>query len=96
MAGTGGSRNIVIGESDQQALEWAMDPLGSNHYYFSYLWDVLQRANYTIVMRPDRATARGPFGVEDMINSMGCTAPPARSRRNWRPCATGSDRSRRC
>ena len=64
------ARNIVIGESDQQALDWAMDPQGSNHYYFSYLWDVLQRANYTVVMRPDPATAHGPFGVEDMINSM--------------------------
>lgn len=47
-----------------------MDTPGSNHYNFSHLWDVLQRANYTVVMRPDPGAAHGPFGVEDMINSM--------------------------
>ncbi len=64
------ARNVIVGESDQQALDWAMDPKGSNHYYFSYLWEVLQRANYTIVMRPDPAMANAPFGIEDMIDSM--------------------------
>lgn len=64
------ARNIIVGESDQQALDWAMDPRGSNYYYFSYLWDVLQRANYTVVMKPDPATADQELTVEGMIGSM--------------------------
>ena len=64
------ARNIIVAESDQQALDWAMDPHGSNYYYFSYLWEVLQRANYTIVMKPDPATADRDLTVEDMIESM--------------------------
>jgi alkanesulfonate monooxygenase SsuD/methylene tetrahydromethanopterin reductase-like flavin-dependent oxidoreductase (luciferase family) len=64
------ARNIIIGESDQQGLDWAMDPRGSNHYYFSYLWDVLKRANYTVVMKPDPTIADEDFGIADMIESM--------------------------
>lgn len=47
------ARNILIAESDAQAEDWLLDPKGSNIYYFDYLWEVLKRANYTIVAKPD-------------------------------------------
>ena len=64
------ARNIVVGESDQQALDWALDPKGSNHYYFSYLWEALKRANYTIVMKPDPKMPDTGFTAEQLIKSM--------------------------
>jgi len=64
------ARNILVAETDEQALEWALDPKGSNHYYFSYLWDVLKRANYTAVMKPDPKAPDDAYTVEDLIRSM--------------------------
>lgn len=64
------ARNIIVAETDEQALEWALDPKGSNHYYFSYLWDVLKRANYTAVMKPDPKASDDEYTVEDLIRSM--------------------------
>ena len=60
----------MVAETDEQALEWALDPRGSNHYYFSYLWDVLKRANYTAVMKPDPKASDDAYTVEDLIRSM--------------------------
>ncbi|WP_160119829.1 LLM class flavin-dependent oxidoreductase [Rhodovarius lipocyclicus] len=64
------ARNILVAESDQQALDWAMDPKGSNHYYFRYLWEVLKRANYTVVMKSDPAMPDEAVTVEGLIESM--------------------------
>lgn len=64
------ARNILVGESDQQALDWALDPKGSNHYYFSYLWEALKRANYTMVMKPDPKTPDTDLSAEQLIKSM--------------------------
>lgn len=64
------ARNIIVAESDQQALDWAMDPKGSNYYYFKYLWEVLKRANYTSVMKSDPKTPDDAITVEDLVESM--------------------------
>jgi len=64
------ARNVIVAESDQQALDWAMDPNGSNYYYFKYLWEVLKRANYTSVMKPDPQTPDEAITTESLIASM--------------------------
>jgi alkanesulfonate monooxygenase SsuD/methylene tetrahydromethanopterin reductase-like flavin-dependent oxidoreductase (luciferase family) len=64
------ARNMIVAESDQQALDWVMDPKGSNYYYFKYLWEVLRRANYTAVMKADPNMADDDVTVESMIESM--------------------------
>ena len=47
------ARNVLIGGSDAEAEDWLLDPKGSNFFYFDYLWQVLKKANYTIVAKPD-------------------------------------------
>jgi alkanesulfonate monooxygenase SsuD/methylene tetrahydromethanopterin reductase-like flavin-dependent oxidoreductase (luciferase family) len=64
------ARNLVVAESDQEALDWVMDPKGSNYYYFHYLWEVLKRADYTAVMKSDPKMADADVTVEGMIESM--------------------------
>jgi alkanesulfonate monooxygenase SsuD/methylene tetrahydromethanopterin reductase-like flavin-dependent oxidoreductase (luciferase family) len=64
------ARNILVAESDQQALDWAMDPKGSNYYYFRYLWEVLKRANYTVVMKPEKDAPDETITTESLIASM--------------------------
>lgn len=64
------ARNMIIAESDQQALDWVMDPKGGNYYYFHYLWEVLRRANYTAVMKADPNMPDDEVTVESMIESM--------------------------
>ncbi|MGM0583089.1 MAG: LLM class flavin-dependent oxidoreductase [Pseudomonadota bacterium] len=63
------ARNIIVAESDAQAEDWLLDPEGSNHYYFSYLWEVLKRADYTAVIKPDPQMADEDVTVEDMIKA---------------------------
>lgn len=64
------ARNIIVAESDEQALDWAMDPKGSNFYYFKYLWEVLKRADYTAVMKSDPKASDDSITVEDLIRAM--------------------------
>jgi alkanesulfonate monooxygenase SsuD/methylene tetrahydromethanopterin reductase-like flavin-dependent oxidoreductase (luciferase family) len=64
------ARNIIVGESDQQALDWAMDPIGSSRYYFTYLWEVFRRANLTNVIKPDPAMDDAAVTIEDLINGI--------------------------
>lgn len=64
------ARNIVIAETDEQALEWVLDKKGGNFYYFQYLWEVLSRANYTVVMKDDPKTPDDKVSVESLIRSM--------------------------
>lgn len=64
------ARNIVVAESDQQALDWVMDEKGGNFYYFKYLWEVLKRANYTVVMKDDPRTPDDSVTIEALIKSM--------------------------
>jgi alkanesulfonate monooxygenase SsuD/methylene tetrahydromethanopterin reductase-like flavin-dependent oxidoreductase (luciferase family) len=64
------ARNVMVAETDAQALEWALDPRGSNYYYFFYLWNVLKRANYTVVMKPNPDAADDDYTVEDLIRAM--------------------------
>lgn len=64
------ARNIIVAESDQQALDWAMDPKGSNYYYFKYLWEVLKRAKYTSVMKSDPKLADEEVTIEGLIADM--------------------------
>ncbi|WP_339952063.1 LLM class flavin-dependent oxidoreductase [uncultured Albimonas sp.] len=63
------ARNVLIAESDAQAEDWLLDPKGSNHYYFSYLWEVLKRADYTAVLKPDPQMADDEVTVEDIIKA---------------------------
>ncbi|MGD9536790.1 MAG: LLM class flavin-dependent oxidoreductase [Alphaproteobacteria bacterium] len=64
------ARNIIVGESDQQALDWIMDPKGSNFFYLKYLFEVLKRADYTVVMKENPKMADDEVTVEGMIKSM--------------------------
>jgi alkanesulfonate monooxygenase SsuD/methylene tetrahydromethanopterin reductase-like flavin-dependent oxidoreductase (luciferase family) len=63
------ARNILIGESDAQAEDWLLDPKGSNYYYFDYLWEVLKRANYTIVAKPDINMRDEDVTVESIVKA---------------------------
>ena len=63
------ARNILIGESDSQAEDWLLDPKGSNFYYFDYLWEVLKRANYTIVAKPDLNMKDEDVTVESIVKA---------------------------
>ncbi|NPT53076.1 hypothetical protein [Paraburkholderia elongata] len=45
------ARNVVVAETDEQALEWVMDSKGGNYHYFAYLIEVMRRANYTIILK---------------------------------------------
>jgi alkanesulfonate monooxygenase SsuD/methylene tetrahydromethanopterin reductase-like flavin-dependent oxidoreductase (luciferase family) len=56
------------GRRDQQAPT-ALDPKGSNHYYFPYSLTP-QRANYTMVMKPDPKQPDTGFTAEQLIKSM--------------------------
>lgn len=63
------ARNIIVAESDAQAEDWLLDPEGSNYYYFNYLWEVLKRADYTAVMKPDPDMADEDVTVESIIKA---------------------------
>jgi alkanesulfonate monooxygenase SsuD/methylene tetrahydromethanopterin reductase-like flavin-dependent oxidoreductase (luciferase family) len=56
-------------ESDSQAEDWLLDPKGSNFYYFDYLWEVLKRANYTIVAKPDLNMKDEDVTVESIVKA---------------------------
>jgi alkanesulfonate monooxygenase SsuD/methylene tetrahydromethanopterin reductase-like flavin-dependent oxidoreductase (luciferase family) len=63
------ARNIIIGESDAQAEDWMMDPKGSSHYYYDYMWKVLLAADYTTVGKPDPEMSNDDWPVEKFIRS---------------------------
>jgi len=63
------ARNILIGESDAQAEDWVLDPKGSNFFYFDYLWEVLKKADYTIVAKPDINMKDEDVTVEDIVKA---------------------------
>lgn len=63
------ARNILIGESDAQAEDWMMDPKGSSHYYYDYMWKVLLAADYTTVGKPDPTISNEDWPVERFIRS---------------------------
>lgn len=64
------ARNIVIADSDDEALDIVLDPKGSLYYYFDYLWTVMKRANYTVVMKDDPNADDASVTTEDLIRSM--------------------------
>jgi alkanesulfonate monooxygenase SsuD/methylene tetrahydromethanopterin reductase-like flavin-dependent oxidoreductase (luciferase family) len=63
------ARNILVAESDAQAEDWLLDTKGSNYFYFDYLWEVLKRANYTIVAKPDPKMADSDVTVEGIVKA---------------------------
>ncbi|RWR05757.1 LLM class flavin-dependent oxidoreductase [Paenirhodobacter populi] len=63
------ARNVLIAESDAQAEDWLMDPKGSNFYYFDYLFEVLKRANYISVIKPDPDMKDEEVTVEDIVRA---------------------------
>jgi alkanesulfonate monooxygenase SsuD/methylene tetrahydromethanopterin reductase-like flavin-dependent oxidoreductase (luciferase family) len=63
-------RNIVIASSDSEAYDRVMNPEGSNHYYFDYLWRVLKSVNYTAVMKPDPKQDDDTVTIEQLMDSM--------------------------
>lgn len=64
------ARNIIIADSEQEALDIALNPKGSLYYYFDYLWTVMKRANYTVVMKEDPKALDASITTEDLIKSM--------------------------
>ncbi|WP_206996229.1 LLM class flavin-dependent oxidoreductase [Trinickia mobilis] len=71
------ARNIVIADSEQEALDAVLDPKGSLYYYFDYLWTVMKRANYTVVMKEDPNSQDDSLTTEDLIRSMTIYGSPA-------------------
>ena len=63
------ARNFLIGESDAQAEDWMMDPKGSSHYYYDYMWKVLLAADYTTVGKPDPTISNEDWSVERFMRS---------------------------
>lgn len=63
-------RNIVIGESDADAEASAFSETGSNHYYFSYLAEVLRRADYMVAIKPDPNVPDDEVTTEAMMRDM--------------------------
>ncbi|MFC3058432.1 LLM class flavin-dependent oxidoreductase [Paenirhodobacter populi] len=63
------ARNVLIAESDAQAEDWLMDPKGSNFYYFDYLFEVLKRADYISVIKPDPDMKDEDVTVEDIVRA---------------------------
>jgi alkanesulfonate monooxygenase SsuD/methylene tetrahydromethanopterin reductase-like flavin-dependent oxidoreductase (luciferase family) len=63
------ARNILIADSDAQAEDWVLDPKGSNYFYFDYLWQVLKKADYTIVAKPDPSMNDADVTVEQIIKA---------------------------
>jgi alkanesulfonate monooxygenase SsuD/methylene tetrahydromethanopterin reductase-like flavin-dependent oxidoreductase (luciferase family) len=63
------ARNVLIADSDAQAEDWALDRKGSNYFYFDYLWEVLKRADYTIVAKPDPNMKDEDVTVESIIKA---------------------------
>lgn len=64
------ARNMVIADSEQEALDIVLNPKGSLYYYFDYLWTVMKRANYTVVMKEDPNAPDESITTEDLIKSM--------------------------
>ena len=63
------ARNVLVGESDAQAEDWALDPKGSNYFYFDYLWQVLKAVDFTAVLRPQANMKDEDVTVEDIIRA---------------------------
>lgn len=63
------ARNILVGESDAEAEDWLLDPEGSTHFYFSYLWQVLKTADYTAVIKPHPDQKDEDVTLEDIIRA---------------------------
>lgn len=64
------ARNIVVGESDAEAEASAFSETGSNHYYFSYLAEVLRRADYMVAIKPDPKVPDDQVTTEAMMRDM--------------------------
>jgi alkanesulfonate monooxygenase SsuD/methylene tetrahydromethanopterin reductase-like flavin-dependent oxidoreductase (luciferase family) len=64
------ARNIVVARTDEEARRIVMDPKGSLHYYFSYLWKALTIGNYTIAMRPDPKMADADVTTDLVLNDI--------------------------
>jgi alkanesulfonate monooxygenase SsuD/methylene tetrahydromethanopterin reductase-like flavin-dependent oxidoreductase (luciferase family) len=71
------ARNILIASSDAEAKDRAMNPQGSNYYYFDYLWRVLKAVDYTAVMKDDPKQRDDDITVESLIDSMVIYGSPA-------------------
>ncbi len=64
------ARNVVVARTDEEAREMVFSPKGSMQYYYSYLWQVLSLANYTIAMRPDAKMADADVTVDMLLDEM--------------------------
>lgn len=64
------ARNVVIAPTDAEARDRALDPAGSTHYYFRYLWEVLVRGNYSVAMKPDPKMPDAEVTVEQLIDAI--------------------------
>ncbi|MDJ0386672.1 LLM class flavin-dependent oxidoreductase [Roseomonas sp. E05] len=64
------ARNIVIAPTDAEARDRAFSPESSTHYYFRYLWEVLQRGNYSVAMKPDPKMPDAEVSLEMLIDSI--------------------------
>ena len=44
-----------------------MDPKGSNYWYFKYVWDILVRADFGDVAKPDKSVRNEDVKIEDIL-----------------------------
>jgi alkanesulfonate monooxygenase SsuD/methylene tetrahydromethanopterin reductase-like flavin-dependent oxidoreductase (luciferase family) len=63
-------RNIIVARTDEEAKAMVFDPKGSLNYYFSYLWQALSLANYTIVVKSDPKMPDSDMKVEKLLEDL--------------------------
>lgn len=64
------ARNIVVAPTAAEAKERALDPRGSTHFYYKYLWEGMKNSGYTIAMRPHRDMSDDDVTIEGLIEHM--------------------------
>lgn len=61
-------RNIVIADTDDEALERALDPNGPNYFYFNYNWNLFAEVGYGALLN-DTGRPDNEVSVEDIIEN---------------------------
>lgn len=59
-----------LSPTDSEARDRVLDPEGGNYFYFNYLWEVLNKANYLAVTKQDPSLPDDQVSIEDLVESM--------------------------
>jgi alkanesulfonate monooxygenase SsuD/methylene tetrahydromethanopterin reductase-like flavin-dependent oxidoreductase (luciferase family) len=64
------ARNVIVAPTDEEARERALDPNGSNFYYFRYVWDVLVRSGFATAIKSDPNVPDSEITIEALIEDL--------------------------